>query len=88
MGLYAIGVPNTKEMNMVIRVRAREFETYEAAEAHAAETGGSALSMPGGRFLAISARDCERIERAGGPETARFVGRRQRGGIRTIEVGR
>jgi len=49
------------------------------------------------RILAISARDCERIDRAGGPETARFIGRpprwvargdRQRGGIRTIAVGR
>jgi len=82
---------------MAIRVRAREFETYEEAEAHAAETGGSALTMPGGRFLAISARDCQRIDRAGGPETARFIGRpprwvargdRLRGGIRFIAVGR
>lgn len=88
MWVYAMGVPNAKEMNLAIRVRAREFETYEAAEAHAVELGGAALTMPGSRFLAISARDCERIERAGGPETARFVGGRRRGWMQTIEVGR
>ncbi len=73
---------------MTITCQAREFKTYEAAEAYADQRGGAALSMPGGRYLAISARDCERIDRAGGPDTARFVGRRQRGGIRTIAVGR
>ncbi len=72
---------------MTITCKVREFKTYEAAEAYAAQRGGAALSMPGGRYLAISARDCERIDRAGGPDTARFVGRRQRGGIRTIAVG-
>lgn len=73
---------------MTIKCRAREFKTYEEAEAYAGERGGAALSMPGGRYVAISARDCERIDRAGGPETARFIGRRLRGGIRTIAVGR
>lgn len=73
---------------MTIKCRAREFRTYEEAEAFADQRGGAALSMPGGRFLAISARDCERIDKAGGPETARFIGRRLRGGIRFIAVGR
>lgn len=73
---------------MTIKCKAREFKTYEEAEAYAGQRGGAALSMPGGRFLAISARDCERIDRVGGPETARFIGRQQRGGIRTIAVGR
>jgi hypothetical protein len=73
---------------MPIKCRTREFKTYEDAEAYASQRGGAALSMPGGRFLAISASDCERIDEAGGPETARFIGRRQRGGIRTIAVGR
>lgn len=73
---------------MTIQCRTREFKTYEDAEAYASQRGGAALSMPGGRFLAISARDCERIDRAGGPETARFIGRRLRGGIRMIAVGR
>ncbi len=73
---------------MTITCKAKEFRTYEEAEAHAGQGGGAALTMPGGRFLAVSARDCERIERAGGPETARFIGRRLRGGIRTIVVGR
>lgn len=73
---------------MTIQCRTREFKTYEEAAAYASQRGGAALSMPGGRYLAISARDCERIERVGGPETARFVGRRRRGGIRMIAVGR
>lgn len=73
---------------ITIQCSTREFKTYEEAEAHASQWGGAALSMPGGRYLAISARDCQRIDRAGGPESARFIGRRQRGGIRTIAVGR
>ncbi len=73
---------------MTIECRTREFKTYEEALEHAARRGGDVLSMPGGRYLAISARDGERIDRAGGPETARFIGRRQRGGIRTIAIGR
>jgi len=73
---------------MTIKCRTREFKTYEDAEAYASQRGGAALSMPGARYLAISTRDCTRIDRAGGPETARFVGRRQRGGIRIIAVGR
>ena len=73
---------------MTIQCKAREFRTYEEAEDYAGQRGGAALSMHDGRYLAISARDCERIDRVGGPETARFIGRRQRGGIRTIAVGR
>lgn len=73
---------------MTIQCRATEFKTYEEAMDHAAPRGGDVLTMPGGRYLSISARDCDRIERAGGPATARFVGRRERGGIRTIAVGR
>ena len=73
---------------MTIQCRAREFKTYEEAEDYAGQRGGAALSMPGGRYLAVSARDCHRIDRAGGPETARFIGRRERGGIRIIAVGR
>lgn len=73
---------------MTITCKAREFKTYEEAETYAGQRGGAALSMPGGRYLAISAHDCERIDKVGGPETARFIGRRLRGGIRTIAVGR
>jgi len=73
---------------MTIECKAREFKTYEDAQDYAEPRGGAVLSMPGGRYLAISRRDCDRIDRAGGPETARFIGRRQRGGLRTIAVGR
>ena len=73
---------------MTIKCKTREFKTYEEALDHAAPRGGDVLTMPGGRYLAIGPRDCQRIDRAGGPETARFIGRRQRGGIRTIAVGR
>ena len=67
--------------------RVREFATYEEAEDYASQRGGAALSMPGGRCVAVNARDCERIDRAGGPETARFIGKKQRDGVRTIAVG-
>ena len=72
----------------ITKCRVREFKNYEDALDHATRWGGDVLSMPGCRYLAVSARDCERIDRAGGPEIARFIGRRQRGGIRTIAVGR
>jgi len=73
---------------MTIKCRTREFKTYEDAAEYATQRGGDVLSMPGGRYLAIRKRDCDRIDRAGGPETARFIGRRQRGGFRAIAVGR
>lgn len=74
---------------MTIKITAREFKTFEEAEAFAAPAGGAAMTMPGQRYLAISRIDCERIDAAGGPETARFIDTyRKRRGYATIEVGR
>ena len=72
---------------MTITCKAREFKCEHEAYHYAIQRGGDVLSMPGGRYLVVSARDVERIDRAGGPETARFIGRRERGGYRTIAVG-
>lgn len=86
MCVYAWGV-RIGAMTMTIQCRAREFEIFEEAEDYALKRGGAALTMPGGRYLAISRRDCDRIEKVGGPATARFVDRPTRGGHCYIAVG-
>ncbi|MFM9994232.1 MAG: hypothetical protein ACKVU4_00355 [Phycisphaerales bacterium] len=60
-----------------------EFRTSHAAADWAEDNGGAVLTLPGGRCVAVSGRDSERIEAAGGPAAVR-AGRRPRHWGRTI----
>lgn len=71
---------------MTIQITAREFRTFEQAEDYITPLGGAAMTLPGGRYLAIAANDCDRIEAAGGPAKARIIDRDPAGYV-TLEVG-
>lgn len=73
---------------MTSKCKVHEFYTYETAEEYAEAIGGDAMTLPGPRFFAVSARNCERIERAGGPATCQVIGNRPHGGTQTIRFGR